>query len=73
MGQDYKEVNFHSNIEAGDVYEVECVVGAFHLGVRRRTKLQKQNMVSNMNEIIKRRWDEGVVLRKRLSAQGRCI
>lgn len=55
MGQDYRAVNFNSNIEAGDVYEVECVVGALHIGGRIGAKLQKQNMVSNMNEIIKRR------------------
>lgn len=52
--------------------EVECVVGAFQIGVILCIKLQKQNMVSNMNEIIKRRWDEGVFLRKRLNAQGKC-
>lgn len=68
-----REVHLNSNAEVGDAYEAECVVGAFQIGVIICRKLQKQNMVSTMNEIIRRSWDEGVALNRRLNAQGQCL
>lgn len=63
------EVNFDLKCEVGDAYVVECGVCASQIeGMIIRIKVQEQNMVSKVNEIIKRSWDGRVVLKKRLKS-----